>query len=71
MDFLHYSGFCSLQYSGFCFCNFLYFYLTLNIPELKDQYDIMSVPCMIVNKKLVSFGKKGIDEILEIIEQGI
>ncbi|MDK2962515.1 MAG: hypothetical protein PWP20_1641, partial [Eubacteriaceae bacterium] len=31
MDFLHYSGFCSLQYSGFCFCNFLYFYLTLNI----------------------------------------
>ncbi|MGE4507175.1 MAG: FAD-dependent oxidoreductase [Eubacteriaceae bacterium] len=42
-----------------------------HFPELKDQYDIMSVPCMIVNKKLVSFGKKGIDEILEIIEQGI
>lgn len=38
-------------------------------PELKDKYQIMSVPCMIVNEKDVYFGKKSIEEILELLEQ--
>ncbi len=37
-------------------------------PELKEKYKIMSVPCMVINDEIVSFGKKGIEEILEIIE---
>ena len=35
-------------------------------PELREQYKIMSVPCLIYNDK-VSFGKKNIDELLQLI----
>ena len=35
-------------------------------PELKEQYSVMSVPCMIVDEKLY-FGKKNIDEIIDIL----
>lgn len=38
-------------------------------PYLKDKYQIMSVPCMIVNEKDIYFGKKSIEEILELIEK--
>lgn len=34
---------------------------------LKDQYNIMSVPCMIIDDKNVLFGKKSIQELLEIL----
>ncbi|MFI3176598.1 MAG: FAD-dependent oxidoreductase [Eubacteriales bacterium] len=37
--------------------------------ELKEQYKIMSVPCMIVNDTTVSFGKKSIEEILDVLER--
>lgn len=37
-------------------------------PKLKEQYNIMSVPCMIINDKDVYFGKKDINEILNIIK---
>lgn len=37
-------------------------------PELKEQYNIMSVPCMIINDKEIYFGKKDINEILDIIK---
>lgn len=39
--------------------------------QLKDQYQIMSVPCMVINDQKVVFGKKNIEQILEIIENGI
>lgn len=39
-----------------------------HFPELKDRYQIMSVPCMIVDGEQVFFGKKGIDEVLGILE---
>lgn len=39
-----------------------------HFPELKDKYQIMSVPCMIVDGEQVFFGKKGIDEVLGILE---
>lgn len=36
-------------------------------PELKEKYQIMSVPCLILNDSRVSFGKKGVAQILEVI----
>ena len=36
--------------------------------ELKNQYNVMSVPCMVVNDKDVHFGKKTIQQVLELIK---
>ena len=36
--------------------------------ELKNQYNVMSVPCMVVNGKDVHFGKKTIQQVLELIK---
>lgn len=41
----------------------------MHFPELKEKYDVMSVPCMVVNDKAVHFGKKGISEIAAILNQ--
>ncbi len=35
--------------------------------KIKNQYNVMSVPCMVVNDEKVSFGKKNISQILEIL----
>ena len=35
--------------------------------ELKDRYRVMSVPCMVVNDRDVSFGKKTVRQVLELI----
>ena len=35
---------------------------------LKNQYKVMSVPCLVINDKLVSFGKKNISQILELLK---
>lgn len=38
-------------------------------PELKEKYQIMAVPCLVVdNGDKVLFGKKGIEEIVEVLE---
>ena len=34
---------------------------------LKDQYHVMSVPCMVINDEKVSFGKKNLSQILELL----
>lgn len=36
--------------------------------QLRRQYDVMSVPCMVVNDRQVSFGKKTVGEILELLQ---
>lgn len=36
-------------------------------PEMQKQYNIMSVPCMIINDDDVHFGKKNIAELLDIL----
>ncbi|MBR5128159.1 MAG: FAD-dependent oxidoreductase [Roseburia sp.] len=36
--------------------------------NLKNQYNVMSVPCMVINGEHVYFGKKNILQILEILE---
>lgn len=38
-----------------------------HFPELKDKYQIMSVPCMIIDGKGVYFGKKGIEEVVNLM----
>ena len=35
--------------------------------QLKNQYNVMSVPCLIVNNDKVFFGKKNISQILELL----
>ena len=37
-------------------------------PHYKEQYNIMSVPCMVIDGQRVVFGKKNLEDILEIIE---
>ena len=35
-------------------------------PDMKEKYNIMSVPCMIVNDKDVHFGKKSLTQLLDL-----
>jgi thioredoxin reductase (NADPH) len=37
--------------------------------NLKDQYQVMSVPCLVVDGQKVSFGKKNIEQVLELIRE--
>lgn len=39
----------------------------MHYPELKKQYQIMSVPCMVVNGSQVYFGKKNLEEVAGIL----
>lgn len=36
-------------------------------PELKERYNVMSVPCLVINDSKVSFGKKNIAQLLDLI----
>lgn len=42
-------------------------YDLMHFPKLKEKYKVMSVPCMVVNDTKVHFGKKGIEEIVDLI----
>lgn len=42
-----------------------------HFPDLQKQYQVMSVPCMVINDREVSFGKKNIAQILDLIEQAV
>ena len=37
--------------------------------ELKKKYNVMSVPCLVINDHTVSFGKKNINQVLELIKK--
>ncbi|MBR5023287.1 MAG: FAD-dependent oxidoreductase [Oscillospiraceae bacterium] len=37
--------------------------------NLKNQYNVMSVPCMVINDDKISFGKKNVSQILEMLLQ--
>lgn len=41
----------------------------MHYPELKKQYQIMSVPCMVINDSQVFFGKKNLDEVAGILSE--
>lgn len=36
-------------------------------PDMKEKYNVMSVPCMVVNDEKVHFGKKSMQDILELV----
>ena len=36
--------------------------------QLKDRYKVMSVPCLVINNERVSFGKKNIQQVLDLIQ---
>jgi len=35
--------------------------------NLKEQYKVMSVPCLVINDEKVSFGKKNVNQILDMV----
>jgi len=40
-----------------------------HFPDMKDKYNVMSVPCYVMNDGQPMFGKKKIEELLDIMEQ--
>ena len=40
-----------------------------HFPELKEKYNVMSVPCLVVNDSKVYFGKKNLEEMTKIIAE--
>lgn len=41
-----------------------------HFPALKDRYNVMSVPCLVVNDDRISFGKKNIRQLLTLLSSG-
>ena len=39
-----------------------------HFPQLRDRFNVMSVPCLVVNDDLTAFGKKDIPQLLEFLE---
>lgn len=39
-----------------------------HFPSIKDKYKVMSVPCMVINDEQVTFGKKNIREVVDILK---
>ncbi len=40
-----------------------------HFPDLKDRYQVMSVPCLVINDGAPVFGKKNIRQLLDVIDQ--
>ena len=40
-----------------------------HFPALKEMYNVMSVPCLVLNGEKVLFGKKSISQLLDTLEQ--
>ena len=40
-----------------------------HFPSLTKQYNVMSVPCMVINQEHVYFGKKNMQQVMEILEE--
>lgn len=43
-------------------------YDVLQFPALKEKYNVMGVPCLILNETQVSFGKKNMGQLLELLK---
>ena len=39
-----------------------------HFPDLKEKYQVMSVPCLVINGDQISFGKKNVRQVLELLE---
>lgn len=42
-----------------------------HFPSLKEKYKVMSVPCLVLNDEIVSFGKKSMSTLLDFLESSI
>ncbi len=40
-----------------------------HFPHLKEQYNVMSVPCLVINEERTAFGKKNIRQLLDLLLQ--
>ena len=38
-------------------------------PHLKERYNVMSVPCLVINEEKVTFGKKNLRQLLDILAE--
>jgi thioredoxin reductase (NADPH) len=38
-----------------------------HFPALQDKHKVMSVPCLVINDQIISFGKKSISQVLELL----
>lgn len=41
----------------------------MHYPKLKDRYQIMSVPCMVINDTKLYFGKKSLEDVVNILSE--
>ena len=42
-----------------------------HFPELREKYQVMSVPCLVINENQIYFGKKNVGQLLEILEKPV
>lgn len=40
-----------------------------HFPDLKDTYNVMSVPCLVINDKTVTFGKKNLRQLTDLVKE--
>lgn len=40
-----------------------------HFPKLKEKYNVMSVPCLVINNDKVSFGRKNINQLADILSE--
>ena len=45
------------------------FYDVSHFPKLKEKYNVMSVPCLVINNNKVSFGRKNISQLADILSE--
>ena len=46
-------------------------YDVAHFDNLKNKYKVMSVPCLVVNDSIVTFGKKNIVQVLEFVDNNV
>ncbi len=44
-------------------------YDVIHFPMMRNKYNVMSVPCLVINDDKVAFGRKNIKELLDFIEK--
>lgn len=42
-----------------------------HFPALRERYSVMSVPCLVINDEKVSFGKKNVGQLLELLAESL
>ena len=42
-----------------------------HFPDLRERYNVMSVPCLVINDEKVSFGKKNVGQLLELLAESL